>query len=480
MNQSAQTSSSSLNIAVAGATGFIGQALPSVLADKHRLIGLTRHQRDADAGYSEFRETNLFSLSETEKGLSGADCAIYLVHSMMPSARLVQGHFSNLDLMCADNFARAAASQGVKHIIYIGGLLPQIPEDQLSSHLMSRLEVERALATTSVPVTTLRAGLIIGQSGSSYQLLARLVNRLPLMVCPSWTRTKMQPIGIDDMLRAIQIIVDREPTKTQTFDVACQEEIDYLKLMKKTSTALGLRRRFMTVPFLSPQLSRLWVSLTTGAPKPLVAPLIESLTHEMTARETHRFQDQGFQAESVMQALERAKAQPVPADREPRAFQPSVKTAQQARVHSVQRMTLPKTKNAHWAQEEYLRWLQKNFWGGIKVNVSEDDQSVRFMAAGMSKPLLIFTRNKERSFPDRAVLQITGGLLCHYNPAARLEFRSVLDSKTLLVAIHDFVPSLPWWLYRVTQAKAHLIVMEGFRRHLERVCHDAEHQLGDS
>ena len=112
----------------------------------------------------------------------------------MPSARLVQGSFSDLDLLCADNFARAAKRHDVKQIIYLGGLLPTT--DELSLHLQSRAEVERALAATGVPVTTLRAGLVVGANGSSFQMLLRLVKRLPMMLCPAWTKTRMQPVAI--------------------------------------------------------------------------------------------------------------------------------------------------------------------------------------------------------------------------------------------------------------------------------------------
>ena len=106
-------------------------------------------------------------MRQTEAALDGADLAIYLVHSMMPSARLVQGHFEDLDLLCADNFARAAALHGVKQIVYLGGLLPE--STQLSAHLRSRAEVEDALGSTGVPVTCLRAGLIVGASGSLFK-----------------------------------------------------------------------------------------------------------------------------------------------------------------------------------------------------------------------------------------------------------------------------------------------------------------------
>ncbi|MDE0882128.1 MAG: NAD(P)H-binding protein, partial [Myxococcota bacterium] len=141
-----------LTVVVAGATGFVGQTLPRVLADRFRLIGLSRSATKSLKGYEAMRRVDLFSLSGTRRALKGADIAIYLVHSMMPSARLVQGHFGDLDLMCADNFAKAAKDAKVKRILYVGGLVPEVDEDQLSAHLASRLEVERALSGTGVPI----------------------------------------------------------------------------------------------------------------------------------------------------------------------------------------------------------------------------------------------------------------------------------------------------------------------------------------
>ena len=114
-------------IAVAGGTGFIGKALPKALADSHRLICLSRSAVKPPEGYDELRQVDLFSLQQTRQALEGADVAIYLVHSMMPAARLVQGDFQDLDLLCADNFARAAAEAKVKHIVYVGGLIPTTP-----------------------------------------------------------------------------------------------------------------------------------------------------------------------------------------------------------------------------------------------------------------------------------------------------------------------------------------------------------------
>ena len=177
---------SSMTIAVAGASGFIGQALCERLALTHTVVALSR-AASPSAGGIERRRCDLFSLLDCERGLTGADVAVYLVHSMMPSARLTQASFADMDLILADNFARAAKRVGVKQIVYLGGVVPET--GVLSPHLASRVEVERALAAHGVPVTTLRASLVIGPDGSSFRILQRLVERLPVMLLPRWTRS---------------------------------------------------------------------------------------------------------------------------------------------------------------------------------------------------------------------------------------------------------------------------------------------------
>src|ERR1700761_2840056 len=162
-------------LVLAGAAGFIGQALAATLKDHFRVIGLSRKARPTDANVAEYRRCDLFNLREAEAGLAGADYAVYLVHSMLPSARLTQGSFADMDLICADNFARAARIAGARQIVYLGGLIPD--DVKLSPHLRSRLEVERTLGRYGTPLTVLRAGLILGAQGSSFQILLRLVRR---------------------------------------------------------------------------------------------------------------------------------------------------------------------------------------------------------------------------------------------------------------------------------------------------------------
>ena len=270
-------------LVLAGAAGFIGQALATALHARFRVVGLSRKARPADAHIDEYRRCDLFNLREADGGLAGADYAVYLVHSMMPSARLTQGSFADLDLICADNFARAAKAAGVRQIVYLGGLIPT--GEPLSEHLRSRLEVERTLGRYGTPVTALRAGIILGAHGSSFQILLRLVRRLPVMVLPKWTQTRTQPVALADVIALLAFAVGNRACFGRSFDLGTPETVSYAELMKRLAAQLGRSLQALPVPFLSPKLSRLWISLVTGAPRELVEPLIESLRHEMVARD---------------------------------------------------------------------------------------------------------------------------------------------------------------------------------------------------
>ena len=271
-------------VVVTGATGFIGAALLPELEHDFHTIGLTRRSREDPGGGIEWRRCDLFSLRDAERALEGADIGVYLVHSMLPTARLTQGSFADLDLLLADNFARAAARAGVKRIIYLGGLIPP-SDEELSAHLASRLEVEAALASSGVPVTTLRAGLIVGGGGSSLRMLVRLVARLPMMIAPAWTRQPCQPIAVEDVIAILAGCVRDPGTAGETYDIGGPDVLSYREMMHETARILGKRRLIIPVPLFTPALSRLWVTLVTQTPRELVAPLVQSLRHSMVARD---------------------------------------------------------------------------------------------------------------------------------------------------------------------------------------------------
>ena len=451
-------------VIVAGATGFLGSAIGEALGHQHHLIALSRSRRAPPEGYQSLRTVDLFSRRDTGAALAGADMAIYLVHSMMPAARLVQAHFRDLDLLCADNFARAAAAHGVRHIIYVSGLIPAV--EQLSAHLESRLEVERVLGQYGVPVTALRAGLVVGANGSSFQILTRLVRRLPVMVCPSWTNTRTQPVALDDVVTVIGAVLASPGEVSHSYDLGADEVLTYRELMAETARLMGLTPRMVSVPILSPKLSYLWVCLTTGAPGALVAPLIESLAHEMVARTDPAHRHPADPKTSVEDMLKRAFA--TTAAGTPLAFRGGGRQSSASTVLSVQRMKIADGLGSDFAADEYLRWLPGGL-GLIPISVSTKADRIEFSVLKKSAPLLLLQRRTLDDAENREVFRVVGGMLAKETERGRLEFRTMLDGRTLLVGVHEFEPRLPWWIYRVTQAWFHRWVMYRFARHLEGV-----------
>ena len=449
-------------VVVAGANGFIGRALVSALAARFEVIGLSR---SASAKLPvPVRACDLMRLEDALRALEGAELAVYLVHSMMPSDRLVQGEFQDIDLLAADNFARAAAAAGVRQIVYLGGLAPV--EGEPSAHIASRIEVESALGAYGVPVTTLRAGLVFGPGGSSSRIVFNLARRLPVMVCPRWTATPTQPIALEDAVALIAAVLDRPETFGQTHDIGGPEVMSYRAMMELVGEAvLGRKPLAVGVPVLTPGLSRLWVSLVTGAPKALVEPLIGSLAHPMLARDRHLQEALGVPGRSMREVLPQAVAADADAGT-PRAFEGAkVKREEASRVRSIQRLSLPPGEHAADVAERYFQWLQSTF--GAVLRVSYRDGAWQLGLRLGSVTLLVLAPTTRSA--DRVVLRIAGGVLARGEDAeGTFEIREVLGGRALLAAIADYEPRLPWWLYLGTQAQAHRLVMTLFGRHLAR------------
>ncbi len=465
-------------IVIAGATGFIGHAVARRLARRSEapfeIVGLTRGRKEATGAWDRLVTCDLFSLRDLVTALEGARYAAYFVHSMLPSARLVQSAFQDLDLICADNFGRAAAHHKVEQIVYLGGLIP--PARQLSAHLASRREVERALSAHDVAVTTLRAAMVIGARGSSFDILTQLVRRLPAMVLPHWAAQQCQPIDLDTIAELIAYVVGRHGTYGETYDVGGPDVLTYGDMLRVVGEQLGTPRPTISVPLMTPGLSRLWISLITGAPRSLVAPLVESLHFDMTCQD-QRLQDAaGLRGRPFREAVASALA----AERDagsgtPHAYQPAPR-APVTGVRSVQRIALPRGRDAEWAAHEFMRWLPRGIWPPVRVEV-DHERTCTFLLPRSRIALLELTFDAERSACDRQLFHVTGGLLAGPSSRGRLEFRVSPDGEHLLAAIHDYVPRLPWWLYLITQAHVHRWVMSRFGRHLAALA-DEGHELG--
>ncbi|NMO96720.1 NAD(P)H-binding protein [Paenibacillus lemnae] len=472
-------------IALTGATGYIGRNVMESLIDDYDIIALSRNGDAKDnEEHVEWRSCDFFSFQDALKGLRGADYAVYLIHSMLPSAKLTQGTFEDMDVILAQHFARAAAENGIKQIVYLSGIIPPHEHrDELSRHLQSRLEVETILGSHGVPVTTLRAGLIVGPDGSSFPILAKLVRRLPAMILPSWTRTKTHTIALPDVIHAFQQVVGREDVYSRAIDIGGPDVMSYQELLQRTADIMGKKRRFIPFPFPTVKLSRLWVTLVTQEPKEMSYPLIESLAHPMVAEARQTVpgisdgkityeeaaaaaldEEQKKQEEKKREQEEEGSKTPSPVRK--------LKQAVKSDVRSVQRITLPEGQDAIWAGDEYLHWLSRLASPLLHIKTTRTGVQQVYVL-WWKKPLLELTFDVGMSQSDHAIYRITGGRLLHAKRAhnGRLTFLQIPNSRECIVAIHDYMPSLPWVMYKYTQAKIHLWVMKAFGKYLRRWKH---------
>lgn len=211
--------------------------------------------------------------------LAGCDAAYYLVHS------LDRRDFRRLDAAASRAFGRAAAGAGVRHIVYLGGLGD--PQDALSDHLRSRQECEALLGAAGVPVTTLRAGVVVGDRGTSWEIIRALAQRVPILIAPTWASTRTQPIAIEDVVRYLIGVL--EPDGTRVFDVGGAEVLRYTDLLTRLSALEGRPSLLVPVPMPAVRLAALVASRVlpalTGVDRPTVRALIESMRNEVVVRD---------------------------------------------------------------------------------------------------------------------------------------------------------------------------------------------------
>jgi uncharacterized protein YbjT (DUF2867 family) len=454
-----------MKIAIAGSTGFIGANLVHELlkSGEHTVVALSRHKGVSEHERLEVRQCDLYSMLEAENALEGCDVGIYLVHSMAPaSSRLTQGNFRDFDFLLADNFARAAKKNGLRQIIYVSGLVPQTAH--LSTHLASRLEVERTLQHWEIPLTTFRCGLVIGPKGSSFQILDKLIDRLPTMLTPKWMDTKTQVVFVDDLVQIILKAIDAGPNLAGSFDVACEDIISYKTLLKITMRVKNKEARLIPLPYIPLALSKFWIHFITGTPRNLVYPLVESLTHEMLCSSARALpEDLRIPLTSIEDAVEKSlstdRRPPLPASF---TRNPVEKISE---VQSVQRLPLPPGWSSKEVAQAYLRWLPLFLKTWISATTENDTASMYFLF--FKNPLLVLSLSVDRSFRERQLFYITGGSLVDLSSKGRFEFRESPDKFFVIAAIHRFRPRLPWYVYRFTQALVHQFVMIQFGRYLK-------------
>jgi uncharacterized protein YbjT (DUF2867 family) len=272
---------------VTGASGYIGGRLvPELLAAGYEVRCLARTPaklRDFPwAGRVETVRGDVTDPESTERAMEGVDVAYYLVHALGTGK-----DFERTDREAARNFGARAEAAGVGRIVYLGGLTPAgVPERELSPHLRSRAEVGRILLDCGVPAAALRAAVIIGSGSASFEMLRYLTERLPLMVTPSWVRTRIQPVAVRDVLRLLVGCAALPAGVNRTFDVGGPDVLTYRDMMQRYARVAGLPRRLiLPLPVLTPGLSSHWVGLITPVPASIARPLAESLRHEVVCAE---------------------------------------------------------------------------------------------------------------------------------------------------------------------------------------------------
>lgn len=265
-----------MRVVVFGATGTIGRALAPRLAREHDVVAVSRRAH-ADGEELTWVEADASDAASVRAALAGADVAYYLVHSLGAS------DFERRDRLAAETVGREAAAAGVRQLVYLGGLGDEAPD--LSPHLRSRAETGHALEAGGVPVTTLRAAMVVGAGSAAFETILALVDRLPAMLCPRWVSTPTQPIALDDVVAYLAAVCGLEGAYGQQLDVGGPDVMTYREMIEIIGQLRGRHPRIIEVPVLTPRLSSYWLHLVTPVGARVARPLIEGLRNETIVRD---------------------------------------------------------------------------------------------------------------------------------------------------------------------------------------------------
>lgn len=274
-----------MKILLSGANGYIGRRLlPVLVGQGHEVICLVRDRRrlqleDSLKEKVSFFEADLLEKEQLENLPRDIDVAYYLVHSMGAS----HSKFSEMEQKTARNFVDRLACTQTKQLIYLSGIAN---DEQLSPHLQSRKKVEEILSSSAVPLTVLRAAIIIGSGSASFEIIRDLVEKLPVMIAPRWLNTRCQPIAIHNVIEYLSGVIMDERTFNRIFDIGGPDILQYKQMLLQFAEVRGLKRYIVSVPVLTPRLSSYWLYFVTATSFSLARSLVESMRNEVVMQNT--------------------------------------------------------------------------------------------------------------------------------------------------------------------------------------------------
>ncbi len=264
-------------VLVAGASGFVGSHLCRALVEAgHEVRAMTRHPEEYD-GDGTAVAGDVADPSSLREAMQGVDAAYYLVHS------LDSADFEDKDAQAARHFSTAAAEAGLEQVVYLGGLGRD--DEELSPHLRSRREVEHLLAEGGVPVTTLRAAVVVGHGGISWEITRQLVDHLPVMITPKWVDTRTQPIALPDVVRYLVGVLGNEGALGRTFEIGGPDVLRYIDMLRRAATIKHKPLPRIPVPLLTPRLSSYWLAFVTDVDTATARTLVDSMTTEVVVQD---------------------------------------------------------------------------------------------------------------------------------------------------------------------------------------------------
>ena len=272
-----------MKILLTGATGYIAQRLiPVLLANGHEVICCVRDRSRFDI--SKYKQSSLsvievnFLQPESLYVIPvDIDIAYYLIHSMSTQT----GNFEDMERNCANNFKEYIQKTKVRQVIYLSGITN---ETELSKHLSSRKNVETILSIATFPLTTLKAGIIVGSGSASFEIIRDLVEKLPVMITPRWLNTKCQPIAIRNVIEFLNAVAGQKDTYHKSYDIGGPDILNYKEMLLRFASIRGLKRRIMVVPVMTPKISSYWLYFVTSTSYPLAKNLVNSMKVEVICR----------------------------------------------------------------------------------------------------------------------------------------------------------------------------------------------------